>query len=141
MKNIILFISILTVLASIERTEAQVNIEVNREIFVHKIKEIYYSKNKDVALFAFLQDKNADDLINSSAKNLGSNVKTGYIKDTKIFYINDEEKRNDEIYSIYAFIKKVSDSQMISIGAGFPVKDKKIYYRAIIDAVKSAKPN
>jgi len=141
MKKIIIFISILTLLLTVEKTEAQVSIEIDRKIFLHEIQGMYYSKEKDAVLFTFLQNKNADELINSDTNDFGEDVRTGYIKGTKIFYIAEEEKRNDEIYSIYAFIKKVSDTQMISINTGFPMKDKEIYYQAIIDAVKSAKPN
>ena len=136
--NRILVLLIIILIIKIEVLEAQVSLKIDRKVFYHGEGGAYYSENRDAFFMAISLNQNADMLISSNSNDYGDNVKTGFIADTEIFFINEEGERDGKLYSIFSFIKKISDSQMISINTGFPAKDKELYYRVIINAVKSA---
>lgn len=143
MKYLYMGIFFICLFVSKSYSQGIVDVSINEEVFPHNIAGMFYSEDKKAVFGAFVMPQNFEKLVSSKANmnGLGDEVTTGYLKNSKVFFISEKENRDGEEYLVYAFMKKISDTHIINMMSGFPLAQKAYYDTVVIEAAISAKIN
>jgi hypothetical protein len=143
MKYLKIVVFFMSLIISKNYAQGSVEVDINKEIFTNNIAGMFYSEDNKAVFGAFVMPQNFEKLVSDSEslKGFGDETTTGYLKNTKVFFIKGKENRDGEEYLVYAFMKKISDTHIINMMSGFPFDQKEHYDRVVIEAAISAKIN
>ena len=119
-----------------------VEIDIDEKVFPYNMEGMYYSEDKKAVFVSTILGGKFEEMTDESKiQELGKDVQFGYIENSKVFYLREEENRDDEMYLLYSFMKKISDNQFINMMTGFPLNEENIYDKVVKKAALSAKTN